>query len=811
MSSNNNNNHRSKNPRRRRDGGRDSASETTTNKVHSTRNEAAAGGQRVGEPKQRRQEPQQPSQETNRNHDNPWRQRRPRRSQKRPLRLQETNDLNNKSLSNDIEAQLQRQRLQQHRGQQQALLLRQQQQQGQKRQQFLEQRHLHEQDQVDGGGRNDCEEKQQPQQPIRLGNYRYDHKRNAYFPASCVHPSSWDRDGGSPPHTGRTTHFQKGYSWLFARQAESLDHRRRWKLATWGCSHLYWEQMHLTASAVTYRRRLRNTTNSRMDSWELLFGRPPPQSNVLDSSNIATITTTHGVSGTLNDLMGKIHGPAWLRTFDVWTPNPNRNVHQTNGDLDQDPLWQISTAMEDGIQIRSKWGTVERSSPSMQPQHSWDFVPLRSKQPRQLRYLHFSPSSSYLGQRSRGGTSVAILSSRESSSVIEICSLPYPAPLSPSNHEEAVMVQEDPPHLYARFKFNVPANDMVESGTGSSAGILVATAESGGGNNRKNPKTPCYFLSMDQPSRPLHIRNLASSEILRVERAPSSAPQHYYFGHRNGTVTLYDARSPQMAASILTQGSGSITSLLSVGQAQYGENVNGGWGGGGCWANGHLLLTQSQNFSSSNYYSPCSLWDVRKSSQHTTNPVMEFQLPQNAIPRLTQRCNGMAVDPYGTTLFSPYVERHDCQEEQGSQGQEEIPCLGVWSLISGEWIGVKRLAKTPPPSSEDGMPCFLSSSSQAVTWVELCPKRTTAWRWPPRTNHTANDQNNSQTRKKNTNAMDENDDEYHPTCVPGGDASFGLWYKCGQSPVGHLQPGLLLPHEAGSIHHIAIGPPCDDC
>ncbi|KAL7561776.1 hypothetical protein ACA910_013316 [Epithemia clementina (nom. ined.)] len=531
-----------------------------------------------------------------------------------------------------------------------------------------------------------------------LGNFRYDPERNAYFPSSSYVDSnhlkrSTDEAIGISESSRVTITTRDNFAWLFSRQ-ECMDNRQKKMLASFGCSHSYLDRIKLTESASAFRSHPRRRTVE----WRTLFG----PKDYDDEINV-------------DDLTCKIHRPAWLRTFDVLSHdskiNEPRQPGSRPGDHDStrsnNPAWQVATVVEDGYEIRSR---------SSQGRARREFF-ASGFAPQQVRYMHFAPMSD--GVPSGGKTALAAIISREiGSSAVDL--------IFPTSDET------DDDETQLRYNFARPINDVVEYGC---SGFLLAS-----------PKQHApYFVSFrGHGMTPILIRNPVPSEILCMECAGRNKKQ-YYFGHRNGIVSLYDERSPQLA-SIVAKCQGSITCLLPRNDMA-----------DGC---GDYLLARSQNLTSN---CPCTLWDVRR-PLHST----EFNLPSSSLPRLTNKCNGMAVDEYGTTLFSPYVDKSN---------NEETPCLGVWSLLSAEWIGFRRLAT----SSTDDIPL---SSAAAVSWVELCSTRTSAWEW--------------------SRDLVSTGSEHFGLKTAGGGRSFGLWYKCGQSPSAHKHPGLLQPTDAGNIHHIVV-------
>ena len=201
-------------------------------------------------------------------------------------------------------------------------------------------------------------------------------------------------------------------------------------------------------------------------------------------------------------------------------------------------------------------------------------------------------------------------------------------------------------------------------------------------------------------------------------------------GFRNGQILVSDLDGNDLAVSKCSESFGSIHSLLSLGSKQ--------------------MLARGS-------FGSCCLFDLRKLPSSGKDQISagcavvnHFQLPDDAETyRLSRKCRGIATDPCQSTLFSPIVDG------------DEIPALAGWSLHTGEFLGVKRLA------SDDGE--IPSSSSKAVSWVELCPRATTTW---------SPAYSSMVSRKKD---------------------SFSLFYKTGMSPA-----GSSLPEWAGNIHQVTF-------
>lgn len=505
------------------------------------------------------------------------------------------------------------------------------------------------------------------------------------------------------------------WDWMFHRQSTLATLPRTRLLTTWGVAADFWRRLRLidgTHWAHFYRQDF-----SPHDSRYSL----------------------------LSDLTCKIHKPPWIQTFDVWDAARSTTTGTARDDqTDTKNLQlQIATVVEKGYEIRSLVqqdstqggsSTTTPTTPPLTPNKRC-FRPPTSYRPQSARYfdmplnnISFEPSES-----SRPTRVLALLSSNE--------------------RETTFTIEFSPRRLNTwelDVEFPIPSNDVIDAGGEYGMFYLAAS--------RGSP----WRVSFDrrQVSHPLKVRNLSpTSEILCLERLSSSEASGkqslLLSGHRNGQVTLFDPQNEQVCSQLGGSdyhiNSGSITGISSL-----GRNCERSTGDKSGISHEHLVLTRQQNLAGSPS-GIAALWDIRRAHQ----PVFEFHIPESIEPhsRFTKRCSGMATDPLGTTLLAPFVQDHDLGE---------IPCLGFWSLISGEFVGHRSLAQ---PSEHIPV-----SSKTSVSWVELNSKRTRPLEW---------DENGS-----------------HMRSIPG--RSFGLWYKCGQAPNAHTRPGELLSSSAGNIHHIVI-------
>ena len=245
---------------------------------------------------------------------------------------------------------------------------------------------------------------------------------------------------------------------------------------------------------------------------------------------------------------------------------------------------------------------------------------------------------------------------------------------------------------------------------------------------RNSNLAPLFLpLNHNQQSvlRSLNVQNFPQSDALRVEMS-CQHEKYLAFGHRNGQVSLLDLRQSHTCSAIISPGSptelGSATDLAFLASQR------------------QLLVKRS--------FGPCQLHDLRKLSPCPSSLIHTLALPDSYEHApfsyhklLSANCNGFCVDPLTeTTLVTPFINTH------------RQPCLGFWSLVSGDMVGSKILHDNP---------------RHDVHFMELCPRTTPAFRG-----------------KEGSRVVDH--------------GSFGAWMKCGRISEEKVHSKF------GSLHHLSI-------
>ena len=204
----------------------------------------------------------------------------------------------------------------------------------------------------------------------------------------------------------------------------------------------------------------------------------------------------------------------------------------------------------------------------------------------------------------------------------------------------------------------------------------------------------------------LKCDRLPSSELLCVR---NGTRDEFLIGHRNGQISRMDWRTHEITSTTAAHVSKSHVNNSDVFGPVYSI---------------HAIRNGEQHVVRSMFGRMC-LYDARE----PTKTLCEYEYPTTALPRLTNKCIGIATNPGENVVMSPFV----------NTDESPVPCMGLWNLQSGQLIRHVPLA-TEAEADQLG-----SSVVNGIRWVELCEKRTFGY-------------------------------------YPGNDMrkrTFGIWYKCG--------------------------------
>ena len=233
-------------------------------------------------------------------------------------------------------------------------------------------------------------------------------------------------------------------------------------------------------------------------------------------------------------------------------------------------------------------------------------------------------------------------------------------------------------------------------------------------------------IDMEREGSHHHIMGrYPKSDALCIEYLADS----FLIGHRNGSISLADTRLDQVSTHGKVDEAGSVTAIAVV-------------------DGGPTFLTKHS-------FGSCCLWDVRyMGTDSSVAPVRRLQVPSHALhPTKSSYCNGIALDPTQNIAISPFVN---------IQGR---PCLALWSLSSGSYVGSRELTCENLEVQQD---------SSVMPYCELSSTITSAWK-------PISDQGDGDAMEPEKGA-------------------WGLWFKSG-APVGN---GPAPPTFVGSIHHVSF-------
>ena len=255
------------------------------------------------------------------------------------------------------------------------------------------------------------------------------------------------------------------------------------------------------------------------------------------------------------------------------------------------------------------------------------------------------------------------------------------------------------------------------------------------------------------------------SDAFCTEYLEGSRGNTVMYGHRSGGISILDYRSGSLSyimnQAVTHNGRapkafGSVTNLLNFPTV------------GGCNGLGGTPFT----FLARGSFGSCRIFDTRRLGGPTASPLreksllMELSAPENIGAMMTARCSGVALDPTGQTIISPYVS------DSGNNVR-----LGLWSLATGKLVDeIKPFTEHnfQDLCSEGAIPVDRDKAPSPPTFCELSPTITHAWGL----------------------------DSKHSLDTSGVPIAtnqigrWGLWMKCGSC--------IRTPVEAGGIHHVTF-------
>jgi len=184
----------------------------------------------------------------------------------------------------------------------------------------------------------------------------------------------------------------------------------------------------------------------------------------------------------------------------------------------------------------------------------------------------------------------------------------------------------------------------------------------------------------------------AGSQALCVEYLGDS-PQHVLWGHRDGSISLVDMRVPSLFQCVVPDDKGSVTGVKVLGNCAGTDTAH----------SPHAIIAKRS-------FGSCGVYDIRRmgggaSSNAATSRVWELS-PVTIHETLSMYCTGLALDPTGSVVISPFVDH------------QRVVQFALWSLKNGQWIGNSVAGFTSHNKQEpkNDLPCCELCGTSTPTW-----------------------------------------------------------------------------------------------
>lgn len=269
-----------------------------------------------------------------------------------------------------------------------------------------------------------------------------------------------------------------------------------------------------------------------------------------------------------------------------------------------------------------------------------------------------------------------------------------------------------------------------------------------------------FTLDLGQGSRSFHRSKISAglpqSRVFCME-ADSEAvlsKKCVAMGHRDGQLSVWDTISNHVCFAARPSSESSLS---------FGNTTSVSW-----LSNGYQLLTRGA-------MGGLLLYDIRRTGSISRGKALpsscskvgdssllwELSVPPSSKAvrsKMALYCRGMVVDPTQTVAIAPLLS------------PSEDPSLGLWSLVTGQWIGEKQL-ESPPASSTVPRP----ANEKPPPFLEVCQKTTPAFT---------------------------TDEEAGMIRDSAQGNSFGFWFKSGRS----VSPtdGTSSALSSGNIYHMTM-------
>mmetsp|Transcript_27732 Transcript_27732/g.42451 ORF Transcript_27732/g.42451 Transcript_27732/m.42451 type:complete len:710 (-) Transcript_27732:57-2186(-) len=582
-----------------------------------------------------------------------------------------------------------------------------------------------------------------PPQPKIMGNYRYDPQRKAYFPKHADDPNTHNNMQSSITDKSAHDHHKKkqsdGRSWIYPYSTTT----------TTTIPYL----LHITeTSPFTIRRaRLRSFCAARRFFDQLSIIPSSTRHNGAWHTMLDPYTTNNWENP--DDLTCKTRLSPYSPTFDI-APG-----------VDSEKMPAMLTIVEGGAIVRPQVPLGTGNSPTNTS----------------------NPAAAATTRSSCRYTSTNDITDSTNHHEVEVVKFPTEKEFANDNYMWGALAStKSNPHETQFYLLHntvpilvplpYPANDFslqLDPGNNDDGASLVFAPRFAPRSKSRDSSRllgPFWYSFETNTFSRYNLQKFPQSDVLCIEhhQQASSTKSTLLCGHRNGQISIVDRRSRITSGILGTDSSSSWLSSKKKGNKR--NNSVGSTTAAATFGSTTKILTtpgESNNVLCKGSLSgSCRLYDIRKlgtatksrgNGSYCSSMVWDMAVPSDLLCPTglsSSCCSGLAVDPTCTIVISPFVNTH------------KDPCLGVWSLSTGEFVGSRSVV--PPSSSSSN-----NNNNNRGLGVPYCELSSTV-----------------------TNAYEMSVSREYCNTTRSSDM-FGLWFKC-RSVVPNAPVAL------GSIHHVVM-------
>eukprot|EP00521_Asterionellopsis_glacialis_P010362 CAMPEP_0195307894 /NCGR_PEP_ID=MMETSP0707-20130614/37945_1 /TAXON_ID=33640 /ORGANISM="Asterionellopsis glacialis, Strain CCMP134" /LENGTH=679 /DNA_ID=CAMNT_0040372147 /DNA_START=176 /DNA_END=2216 /DNA_ORIENTATION=- len=584
-----------------------------------------------------------------------------------------------------------------------------------------------------------------PPQPKIMGNYRYDPQRKAYFPKHADDPNTHNNMQSSITDKSAHDHHKKkqsdGRSWIYPYSTTT----------TTTIPYL----LHITeTSPFTIRRaRLRSFCAARRFFDQLSIIPSSTRHNGAWHTMLDPYTTNNWENP--DDLTCKTRLSPYSPTFDI-APG-----------VDSEKMPAMLTIVEGGAIVRPQVPLGTGNSPTNTS----------------------NPAAAATTRSSCRYTSTNDITDSTNHHEVEVVKFPTEKEFANDNYMWGALAStKSNPHETQFYLLHntvpilvplpYPANDFslqLDPGNNDDGASLVFAPRFAPRSKSRDSSRllgPFWYSFETNTFSRYNLQKFPQSDVLCIEhhQQASSTKSTLLCGHRNGQISIVDRRSRITSGILGTDSSSSWLSSKKKGNKR--NNSVGSTTAAATFGSTTKILTtpgESNNVLCKGSLSgSCRLYDIRKlgtttksrgNGSYCSSMVWDMAVPSDLLCPTglsSSCCSGLAVDPTCTIVISPFVNTH------------KDPCLGVWSLSTGEFVSSRSVV--PPSSSSSNNNNNNNNRGLGVPYCELSSTVTNAY-----------EMSVSREYCNTTRSSD----------------MFGLWFKC-RSVVPNAPVAL------GSIHHVVM-------